>query len=135
MAKLDPAVITALTNGGSGTNPDVMQQLLATMLQTQQLELEESKERLAVKQQREAETAAIRKANIEAVKRSAANLSNQQANCAHLKEDGTPAIGGQRDHQHRAHYICLVCFKHFLGSELPPHLRNFRHAYGGPIES
>lgn len=139
MAKLDPAVLTALTSADkTGTPPpqnDVMQQLLSTMLQTQQLELQESQERLEAKQRREAETKAIREANIAVIKRQSANNQYKQENCAHLKEDGTPAIGGQRDHQNRAHYICFVCFRHFIGSELPAHLRNFRHVYGGPIIS
>lgn len=56
-----------------------------------------------------------------------------QAGCAHIKPNGKPAIGGQKNHQHQIQWLCLICHKEWVGGELPIHLLNNDAVVGGPI--
>jgi hypothetical protein len=58
-------------------------------------------------------------------------LHNQKV-CPHMKPWGGPAIGGQRDHQHNYHFICLFCSKEWINNELPPKLQIPHDRIGGP---
>ena len=55
-----------------------------------------------------------------------------QALCPHLKPNGQPAIGGQRDHSHNYIFVCAYCTKQFDQHTLPSHLRIPAEWVGGP---
>jgi len=59
--------------------------------------------------------------------------AEQQAGCNHRKPNGKPAVGGQRDHSRNIQWICLMCEKMWVGSELPYDLLNNDAVVGGPI--
>lgn len=60
------------------------------------------------------------------------NQQNLQESCPHVKQNGHPAIGGQRNHQHTYNFICLLCQKEFDEHTLPARLRIPGELVGGP---
>ena len=70
-------------------------------------------------------------ARLRAIEDEIAERQRQQDECSHRKEDGKPAIGGQRGHDNIPIWVCLNCNKLFIGNELPVHLRIRSDMVGG----
>ena len=142
-ATLDPQTLAILNNAARGEKPvsdnpsetpDLMAELLRSMIANQKLQQEELAEQKEAKLRKQAEQEAMRQSNIQAVKERQERILRNQAACAHIKQDGKPAIGGQFDHRRRQIFICVKCQKTFIGNELPVHLRNLPYAFGGPSQ-
>lgn len=95
-----------------------------------------------ITKERQAEEAVLerrRQAHLDRCRETAAErqaIANRQAACSHRKPAPSlaPAIGGQRSHQNRYHYLCQYCGKHWVDDELPYELRGFDHdIIGGPM--
>lgn len=114
--------------------PDLMAELLRSMIANQNLQQEELAEIKENKLRAKAEQLAMRESNIQAVKERQERILRNRNACAHVKMDGKPSIGGQYDHRRRQIFICVKCQKTFIGGELPIHLRNLPYAFGGPSQ-
>jgi len=68
---------------------------------------------------------------IQSWKKKIAEDDARQRRCAHLKENGTTALAGQRDMDNNLHLVCQFCMKLFTGSEIPPHLMPKASEIGG----
>jgi hypothetical protein len=53
--------------------------------------------------------------SLAAIEREIQEKMEAQENCAHIKEDGKPALAGQRAHDGQPVLICLNCNKEFRG--------------------
>jgi hypothetical protein len=108
------------------STPDPALTQLAQIM-ARRLAKEEAREEEAIEQKK-----AARKAGALAMQRRREQELANQDSCPHEKPWGGPAIGGQRDHRHNYHWICLFCSKEWLNRELPRHLQIPLDRVGGP---
>lgn len=100
----------------------------------EKLLLEELQEKRREKQV-EAETQENnRRIKFEEIRKITEAKRQQQAGCSHVKPNGWPNIGGQRDHRGTYHFICSYCMKEWTEKEIPAHLasRINMELVGGP---
>lgn len=116
--------------------------LLSTELESmseEAIDLELKKRQLRKEREKDSLEDEIRNQQLRHRKMNALNMDNQrkkmealQRGCSHLKKNGESYLAGQRDHHGVLHLICQGCMKHFLGHEVPIHIRPDADKIGGP---
>ena len=129
----DPADFEALSNKMAESKPISPQEELQQLeLEAKRLELAERREAAAKKLEEDTAKKNFIESRRIAVAEEMRQRAAIQAGCMHLKPNGYPSIGGQRDHHGNRIFLCLFC-NAVWQNELPAHLRNFNpDLMGGP---
>jgi len=109
------------------------EQILALPLEKQlgALQTRELLLKMVQEEMRKAEDRNFRIAGIKSWKQKIAEDEARQRRCAHLKENGSTALAGQRGMDGKINLICQFCMLLFTGTEIPPHLMPKASEIGG----
>lgn len=111
------AATVAMTQGQT-PSPDLVAQLLKLLQKNEQLtdlDLKHRQEEEAKKAEQKESARKLQLEGAKAMARQAEAEKAAQSVCGHRNDAGRAVIGGQRDHQHQTHYICLRCGKEWTG--------------------
>lgn len=100
--------------------------------QLKSLQLKQLQKEVGEQEEKENSRMKARLQNAKNLEQARKNQNALQDNCPHVKQNGHPAIGGQRNHQHDYNFICLLCQKEFDQHTLPARLRIPGELVGGP---
>lgn len=132
---------------GAATQPspiqaDLLAKLVGLLEKNSALTDLELRQRTEEEEKKLEQKESARKLQLEGAKAMARQAEAERANqsvCGHRNDNGRAVIGGQRDHHHNTHYICLRCGKHWLNpfsasnpNGLPDSLRPKEEFIGGP---
>lgn len=121
------ASLAVLNSGGGGMN-DELAGLLAAKLRKE----------LKVDEEKEAQHAQVRRAQLLAIEEERKNTLARQTQCPHMKPNFTSALVGQKDHLGHHHFVCQNCQREYgdgVTPNVPPvpvHLRIPSDRIGGP---
>lgn len=103
------------TLGTTNNLAPALQEQLLSLLQKQgqlaDLQIIREAEEQAKKKEAEESARRLQLEGARAMHRQAEAERANQSVCSHRNDHGRFVIGGQRDHQHNVHYICLRCGK------------------------
>lgn len=118
---------------GGLSRPAPVEEVISIDEQLKHLQLKQLQKQVGEQEDIENSRLKARLQNAKNLEQARKNQTALQDGCPHVKQNGHPAIGGQRDHQHNYCFICLLCQKEFDQHTLPARLRIPGELVGGPM--